>query len=273
MSTARLGQVVGTSAARLGQVMGTLQRKRWVSPDSCLLRFTLPDETPTLGLPAPSGVKVHGKSYSPISLPDARGYVDLLVKSYASHGASDGAAVGEYLCTREVGETVEFHKKAPRDIHGSAVLGGRWRHVGLIGGGTGVAPLIQIARSLLADASERAHVHMLAIHRTVEDILMKAELDAFAAANPDRLRVSYALTEPDSAWTGGAGRGDVGMLRAAGLSDGLTDEATMCFVCGTAGFVDHWAGGIERVDGRKVQGTLRGVLSQAGFDASQVYKF
>ncbi len=61
-----------------------------VSPDTKLLRFALPEEKGTLAAPdlAPSGVTAHAtiagedldKSYSPISLPNAEGYFELLVK-------------------------------------------------------------------------------------------------------------------------------------------------------------------------------------------------
>ena len=71
-----------------------LQSSWEITPDSKILRFELPavgENTATLGVPAPSGVKVKAhtdteglvsKSYSPISHPDAVGIFDLLVKQY-----------------------------------------------------------------------------------------------------------------------------------------------------------------------------------------------
>jgi hypothetical protein len=83
-----------------------LQDKWWVSKGSMVLRFALPalnDTSTQLELPAPSGVKVKAetdteglvsKSYSPISLPSASGYYDLLVKEYA---APEGGVVPLYF--------------------------------------------------------------------------------------------------------------------------------------------------------------------------------
>ena len=54
----------------------------------------------------------------------------------------------------------------------------------------------------------------------------------------------------------------------------------MVLVCGTDGFVDTWAGPVVRGPrlpdgsrGPKVQGELLGVLAEAGFDASEVFKY
>ena len=54
----------------------------------------------------------------------------------------------------------------------------------------------------------------------------------------------------------------------------------LVLVCGTDGFVETWAGPIGRgppkpdgSKGPKVQGPLLGLLADAGFDASEVFKY
>ena len=54
--------------------------------------------------------------------------------------------------------------------------------------------------------------------------------------------------------------------------------AAQVLVCGTDGFVDLWAGAIERVydesgKKKKVQGTVRGILKEVGFTEDMVYKY
>ena len=39
-------------------------------------------------------------------------------------------------------ETIQATLKGKRMIHGDAVVARRWAHVGLLGGGTGIAPLV-----------------------------------------------------------------------------------------------------------------------------------
>ena len=58
----------------------------------------------------------------------------------------------------------------------------------------------------------------------------------------------------------------------------LAPLAAQVLVCGTDGFVDLWAGAIERVydesgKKKKVQGAVRGILKAVGFTEDMVYKY
>ena len=56
------------------------------------------------------------------------------------------------------------------------------QQVGLVGGGTGMAPLMQIVRILLADpADPHVRIGILSINRREEDILMREDLDSLAS--------------------------------------------------------------------------------------------
>jgi len=254
-----------------------LAAKRAVSPDSQLLRFALPAGMRSLGLPAPSGVKavVGGleKSYSPVSEPDACGHFDLLVKAYSPR---PGGGVGSHLCGLEPGEATTLRLKPPRLIHGDQAVAGRWEHLGFLCCGTGVAPFVQLARTLLADATDTTRMRLLYFSRTEADILMRSELDDLARRHPDRFRVTYSLTQPGPAWSGARGRGDASLARAALPSP---DASTMVMVCGTYGFVETWAGARTRTQGAdgktvKGQGPVRGLLREAGFRSeTTVYRF
>ena len=125
-----------------------------------------------MGGPAPSGVKlVHNttnaagvpvmteKSYSPISLPDATGYFELLVKKYPPAALG---GFGSFLVGLEVGQTAAFKVKPARIMHGSPGVGpNRWAQLGFVAGGTGVAPFIQIIRTLLADPRDHTKMWLL----------------------------------------------------------------------------------------------------------------
>ena len=175
-------------------------------------------------------------------------------------------------------ETIQATLKGKRMIHGDAVVARRWAHVGLLGGGTGIAPLVQIARILLRDPADSTRVRVLSVNRTEADILMRAELDGLAAAHPDRFQVAYCLTAPPAdGWTGFTGRGSVEMIREALPPAG--DGTRMVLLCGRDGFVETWAGPMGRAQnpdgskGGKIQGPLKGLLADAGYDASEVYKY
>ena len=218
----------------------------------------------------PSGVKLvigeKSKSYSPVSLPKENAYLDLLVKPYPK---VEGGGFGASLCDLEIGETALMKLKPARKIHGSEKVIGRFNWIGLIGGGTGLAPLIQIAKAEL-DSGGHSAVRLLAVNRGEGDMLMWHELEEMATHSGGRLRVTFWDTSKEG------GRGDVALAKSAIFDDAedANQGERMVFVCGTDGFVAHWAGPIIRDENKKKQqGPLLGVLSQLGLTAAEVYKF
>jgi len=212
------------------------------------------------------------KSYSPITHPSNENSFELLVKSYPLR---TGGGVGAYLCNLQAGDVFEAKVKSQRIIHSSSEVVGRWSNVGLIAGGTGIAPLYQILRMMLR-ADDTTKIFVLSINRYEEDILLKAEMDKLALQYPDRIAFTYSLTgENKSGYQ--SGRGNVEMALKA-LPDPSLDDV-MIFVCGKDGFVESWGGKVERektIDGskgKKIQGPLLGILKESGFCESQVFKY
>jgi len=290
----------------------TLLKKTKISPDSCLLRFALPEHRRYLGsdpmLPTcikvrlPAGTDVYNtgeptgenaeKSYSPISHPSNEDYFDLLVKSYPRCA---GGGLGAYLCSLQVNgacsssdvpspenvasEIIASVKK-PRIMHGNPSVLGRWKHVGLVAGGTGIAPLYQIAKILLEDTTTKTtDIRLLFINRHHKDILMKDELDRLAEDHPGRFQVTYSLTSPENNHME-AGRGTVEMAQRALPPPSDGDGSTMILICGKDGFVETWAGSVGRAPpkpdgskGPKIQGPLLGLLKDAGYLSSEVFKY
>eukprot|EP00927_Polykrikos_kofoidii_P064915 TRINITY_DN60723_c0_g1_i1.p1 TRINITY_DN60723_c0_g1~~TRINITY_DN60723_c0_g1_i1.p1 ORF type:complete len:303 (+),score=14.28 TRINITY_DN60723_c0_g1_i1:65-973(+) len=265
------------------------------SQDSWLLRFSLPEEkrgthlgnSPIL----PTCISVHHheiasgktlkKSYSPVSHPASVGYFDLLVKAYTPQA---GGGVGAGICDLQSGEALRGKLKAERLVHGSPHISKRWDRIGLVAGGTGVAPLVQIIRIVLEDPQDTTRIQLLSVNRYEEDILMRTELDQMAIDYPDRFSVSYSLTGRDDrickAWAGYTGRGSVEIINKTLPPPSDGDGTTMIFVCGTDGFRDMYAGPVTRgppkadgSKGAKIQGPLSGLLRDAGYVASDVYKY
>jgi len=212
------------------------------------------------------------KSYSPITHPNSENQFELLVKSYPLR---TGGGVGAYLCNLQPGDVFEAKVKSTRIMHSSSEMVGRWSHVGLIAGGTGIAPLYQILQIILRDDTTK--VSILYINRYFDDILLKAAMDELTIQYPDRIAsISYSLTGENK--TGYlSGRGNVEMARKA-LPDPSSDNM-MIFVCGKDGFVETWCGKVQREEtadgskGKKIQGPLLGILKECGFCKSQVFKY
>ena len=130
-------------------------------------------------------------------------------------------------------------------------------------------------------------VHLLFINKKKEDILMRDEIDALAQKYPDRFLVTYSLTEEEkeessdnddsSAYQYGRGSSKMALDALPPPANG--DGSTMVFVCGRDGFVESWGGAVGREattdgsKGKKIQGPLKGWLAEAGYQASEVFKY
>ena len=292
--------------------------KTKLSHDSFLLRYGLPTDTETteggrrkfLGIDPllPTCIKIDyynpnqdeneiegtnkksttflSKSYSPISHPSQQDYFDLIVKSYDTT-YSNGGGVGNYLCEMTVGDSITAELKKERIVHHSSnILNRGWKNIGLIAGGTGIAPLLQLARLLLFDHQDQDQnqnqdnqdenhnqellplpkIYLLFINCTKRDILGKNEIELLQQKYPNNFFVTYSFTQEgqeddeddteNSSATYVKGRGDVTMALSAlppPPSKSPTDEVTsdtetdtMIFICGRDGFVSHWAGPVAR---------------------------
>jgi len=91
------------------------------------------------------------------------------------------------------------------------------KEVGMICGGSGITPILQVLRSIFLDALDtETMVWVLSANKTEQDILCRDELDALHAQHgPHRLKLHYALSdESPPGWTGSIGRIDNNMLKS-----------------------------------------------------------
>jgi ferredoxin-NADP reductase len=110
----------------------------------------------------------------------------------------------------------------------------------LVGGGSGVVPLMAMIRHRAA-ATSAAPARLLYSSRTLEDVIYREELDELAARE-DGLEVFHTLTRSQPVgWSGYGRRVDAEILRdvAWPASDG-----PQVFVCGSTRFVDTAADGL-----------------------------
>ena len=79
------------------------------------------------------------------------------------------------------------------------------REIGMIAGGTGITPMLQIVRAALKNPLDRTKLSLVYANVNAEDILLKKELDELAAKHANRFRVYYVLNNPPPSWDGGVG--------------------------------------------------------------------
>lgn len=142
--------------------------------------------------------------------------------------------VSPYL-VRDVRPGDELEVKGP--------LGGYfvWRPGGadpvqLIAGGSGIVPLVAIARAA-KDAGAAASVRLLYSVRTEQDAIYREELERAAADGGVAVTWRYTRAAP-AGWQGSVGRIDDDALRAAVWPP---EQRPLVYVCGPTGFVEHVA--------------------------------
>jgi ring-1,2-phenylacetyl-CoA epoxidase subunit PaaE len=112
------------------------------------------------------------------------------------------------------------------------------RTVVLIGAGSGITPLMSIAKSVLKVETE-SRVVLLYGNRAEEGIIFKKQLDEMSRAYGNRFNVYHSLTQPSNDWKGGLGRLDKSMIVAT-LEEigGVKETTTEYFLCGPDGLME-----------------------------------
>ncbi|MFD4960727.1 ferredoxin reductase [Microbacterium sp. NPDC058389] len=218
--------VGGWSAARVVEVAD-------VTPSARVLRVTVP------GWPGSEAGQ-----HVDVRLTAEDGYQAVRSYSLGSYGPSDtielavdeipDGEVSPYL-VRDVLPGDELEIKGP--------LGGYfvWRAGGgepvqLIAGGSGIVPLVAIARAA-RDAGAAASLRLLYSVRTAGDAIYRDELERGAVDGGVAVTWRYTRTAPDG-WQGSVGRIDADALRAAVWAP---ERQPIVYVCGPTGFVEHVA--------------------------------
>jgi cytochrome-b5 reductase len=75
----------------------------------------------------------------------------------------------------------------------------------MIAGGTGITPMLQIIRAVLKNPDDKTKISLIYANVSVEDILLKQELDELVTIYPGRFKVYYVLNNSPPGWTGGVG--------------------------------------------------------------------
>lgn len=176
---------------------------------SCSYRFQLPRANSLLGLPIGQHISIGAaitqpdgsskeivRSYTPVSGDEQPGYFDLLIKSYPTGNIS------RHMASLAVGQTIRVRGPKGAFVYTPNMV----RHFGMIAGGTGITPMLQVIRAIVRGRAQgdRTQVDLIFANVTQQDILLKEDLDALAAEDKG-FRVHYALDKPPEGWTGEVG--------------------------------------------------------------------
>lgn len=80
------------------------------------------------------------------------------------------------------------------------------KHIGMIAGGTGITPMLQIIAAIGRGRSrgDKTKVSLIFANVNSDDMLLKEDIDKIAKEDPN-FKVYYVLNNPPENWSGGVG--------------------------------------------------------------------
>lgn len=271
-----------SSAADVGQTpQGALDPKEFKSfkvtdkskltANTVRLRFELPNNQVSglnvasclvtrAMLPDGAEQKMIVRPYTPITPPDARGHMDLVVKVYPT------GKMSKHIGELKVGDSLEMKGPIPKYPYQPNIK----KNIGMVAGGTGLTPMLQVIDAILSNPEDQTHVTLVYANVTPGDIIMKDRLDELARKHPKRFSLYYVVEKPG--WGGFFWSGGVGYVTQNILKEHMPppDKDNLVMVCGPPGMMDAVSGNKAK---DFTQGEVSGALKALGYNSSHVYKF
>ncbi|KAH9397244.1 PREDICTED: NADH-cytochrome b5 reductase 3-like [Rhagoletis zephyria] len=196
-----------------------LIEKEIISHDTRRFRFGLPSADHVLGLPTGQHIststtldgKLVARSYTPVSSDDDHGHFDLVVKVYFANvhpNFPKGGQMSQFLEQMAIGDTINVRGPNGNLIYkGQGKFGVRssaklphevkqYSKVGMIAGGTGITPMLQIIRQVFKDENDGTQIWLLYANQTEADILLRKELEEVKEKHSERFQLWYTLDRP-----------------------------------------------------------------------------
>lgn len=240
------------------------------SHDTKVLRFALPAADMPLNLPLASCISLRyvgsdGKDvvrpYTPISKVDQQGYFEIMVKRYKD------SKMGSHLHSLKKGQTIDVKGpwvKIP-------VKSNQYKQIGMIAGGTGIAPMFQVAREVLRAPKNTTEISLIYANRRKEDVLLGNELNELTELYP-LFSPYFVLSKPPSNWMGGVGHVNKEMIKSLMPAPNRAAD-TIIFVCGPPKFMETVSGDKDYKSSPPTQGDLQGILKELGYMPKHIFKF
>lgn len=106
------------------------------------------------------------------------------------------------------------------------------KHFGMIAGGTGITPMLQIMNAVLRDEpNSDITVSLIYANQTEDDILVRKELEECVEKYPSRFKLHYTLDRPPVNWKHSTGFITKEMIQTH-LPMCASDGSTQILMCG-----------------------------------------
>ncbi|RNF06774.1 reductase [Trypanosoma rangeli] len=220
--------------------------------------------------------------YTPVTANHTKGYFDIIVKRKQGGLMTThlfGMHVGDKLLFRSVNFKVQYRPN-------------RWSHVGMIAGGTGFTPMLQIIRHGLMEkwkdgVVDHTKLSFLFCNRTEKHILLKGLFDDLSVRYPERFKVHYTVDQPvdPENWKHFVGYVTKEMVQQT--MPAVEEENKIIMICGPDQLLNHVAGTPMETMNAMSSGVniqplapdlnnlvaLGGILGELGYKDSDIYRF
>ncbi|MEQ2201994.1 NADH-cytochrome b5 reductase 2 [Xenoophorus captivus] len=129
----------------------------------------------------------------------------------------EGGQMSQYLDNMAIGDTIDF--RGPNGLliyEGKGVFSIRankktepnvqeFKHVGMIAGGTGITPMLQLIRRITSDPADDTKCSLIFANQTEKDILLWDELKDVEKNHPEKIKIWYSLDKPPKDWSYSSG--------------------------------------------------------------------
>jgi cytochrome-b5 reductase len=185
-------------------------------------RFELPTGA-SLALPVGQHLSVRGtgsegqvisRQYTPTTCEDHTGYFELVIKIYPTGQMGNylkNLPVGSLVGVRGPSGSLQYHGAGAFTIRRKDAAGApvsksySVKQVGMLAGGSGVTPMLQLVRYISARPEDPTAVSLVLGNQTEGDIMCRAELEAAAERNPN-FRLHFMVDRcSNTAWRYGTG--------------------------------------------------------------------
>jgi len=156
------------------------------------------------------------RTYTPTPSTKTCGYVDLVIKIYRPGTFrmpdgrevvwEDGGKMSCYLDTKKVGDELEID--GPVGLHtylgrgkfksGSKEMSAK--RYGLLAGGAGITPMLQLVHAALQDPKDTTSFSLIYANKTEDDILCRDIMEEMAESSNGRFSLHYTLDFPPEKW-------------------------------------------------------------------------
>ena len=200
------------------------------------------------------------RPYTPLTLPEVKDHMDLLIKKYGE------GPMSRYIHSLKPGDVLQINGPNKKFQYEPNMK----KKIGMIAGGTGITPMLQVARRVLSNPKDKTEITLLFANHSEDDVLLKQELDQMAKLHPN-FKVYYTVSRPKDLKSWKAQNGLVGRVNKDLIKTIIPAPSpdSMVMVCGPEGLMELVSGGLAPDHS---QGELSGLLKEMKYTPEMVLK-